>query len=72
MVVEDISFCLKSDTSSPLARIGGMIGIFLLLKNLFMIVQYVFGTLFGLSNFAFISAIYLFFDSLISEVHPCD
>ena len=34
--------------------------------------QYVFGTLLGLSNFALILAIYLSFDSLISEVHPCD
>ena len=40
-----LAFCLKSDTSSLLTRIGGIIGIVLLLTNLFMIVQYVFGTL---------------------------
>ena len=45
-------FCLKSDTSSPLTRIGGMMEIFLLFKNLLMIDQHVFGTLLGLSNFA--------------------
>ena len=49
MVVEDISFLFKSATSSLLTRIGGMIGIFLLLKSLFMVAQYVFGTLLGLS-----------------------
>ena len=44
-----------------------MIGIFLLLKNLLMIEQHVFGTVLGLSIFAFILAMYLSFDSLISD-----
>ena len=50
-LLEILAFCLKSDTSSPLTRIGGVIGIFLLLKNVFMIDQYVFGTLLGLYVF---------------------
>ena len=40
-----LGFCLKPDTGLPLIIIGGMIGIFLLLKNLFMIHQYLFETL---------------------------
>ena len=55
MVVEDISFLFKSNTiCSPLSRIGGMIGT-LLLENLFMIDQYVFRTVLGLSHFSNIS-----------------
>ena len=40
-----------------------------LLKNLFMIDQYVFETVLGLSSFALILAINLSLDSIISEVH---
>ena len=72
MVVEGISFFLHSDTSSPLTRISGMIGIFLLIKNLFMTDQYLFRTLLGLFYLALILGIYMSFDSLISKVHSCD
>ena len=40
-------------------------GVFLLLKNLFMIDQYVFRTVLGLSSFALILAINLTLDSMI-------
>ena len=63
-----LAFCLKSDTSSTLTRIGGMIWISSLLKKFFMMDQYVFGTLLGLSNFA----IYLSFDSLVGVAYSCD
>ena len=72
MVVEDISFLFKTYTSSLLTRRDGIIGVFLLLKNFFMINEYVFGTVLGLSNFALILAIYLSFDPLISEVYSFD
>ena len=67
-----LALCLKSDTSSPWTRTGGLIWIVLLLRDLFMINQYVFGTLLGLSKFTLILAIYMFFDSLINEVQYCE
>ena len=59
---------LKSDTSSPLTRTGGIIGVFYYLK-IYLIDQYVFGTVLVLSSFALILATYLSLDSIISEVH---
>ena len=55
-----LAFCLKSDTSSPSTRRAGTIRIFLLLKNLFMIDQYVLGAVLGLSKFVLILAISVF------------
>ena len=51
-----LAFCSKYDTSSPLTRTGSITEVFLLLKNLFRIDQYVFGTVLGLSSFAVILA----------------
>ena len=71
-MLNKLDFCSKSGTSSPLTRTGGIIGAFLLLRNLFMIDQYVFyvfETVLRLSSFALILAINLPLDSIISEVH---
>ena len=52
VIIKKFSFFFsKSDISLPSKRTGGIIGIFLLFKNLFMIDQYVFGVVSGLSNF---------------------
>ena len=45
------AFFLKSDIILAAEKTGGMIGIFLLFKNLFMIDHYVFGAVSELSNF---------------------
>ena len=68
-MLNKLAFCSKSDTNLPLTRKDGIIGAFLLLKNLFMIDQYVFGTVLGLSSFALTLAVNLSLDSIISEVH---
>ena len=36
-LLNKLAFCSKSDTSSPLARTGGIMGVFLLLKNFFYV-----------------------------------
>ena len=68
-LLNKLAFCSRSDTSSPLPRTDGIIGAFLLLRNLYMIDQYVFRTLLGLSSFALILAKNHFLDSIISKVH---
>ena len=67
-LLNKLAFCSKSDTSLPLTRTGGIIGVFLLLENLFMIDQYVFGTVLGLFSFALTLTINLSLDPIISEV----
>ena len=49
MRIKCSDFVLKSIISLPSAKIGGMVGIFLLFINLLVMDQYVFGAALGLS-----------------------
>ena len=60
--LKKIGFCLKSEIRAPLNKRGGIVGIFLLLKKLFIMDQYNLADVFGLSNVTLrLSGIYLWY-----------
>ena len=67
LIVETISFFSGGETSSPLAKIGIVIEMFLLFKNLLVIDQYIFSAVSESSNLTFTWVMYLHFDSVIHD-----
>ena len=67
VIIQKISFFWKLDTSLPLARIGGIMGIFALLKNELMVDQYASDPFSRLSNLALILVIHLFLALVIND-----
>ena len=60
--LKKIVFCLKSEIRAPLNKRGGIVGIFLLLRKLFIMDQYNLADVFGLSNLTLrLSGIYLWY-----------